>query len=81
MADVIYKYGPIDPSYAMTVRGKPVHVGLQNDEIFVWSLNLADITDKDRIVRLVATGEVYVGPYYGTVVMPSGLIWHLVEVY
>ena len=48
MADVIYKYGPIDPTFDyMTVRGKPV----------------------------------YVGPYYGTVVMPNGLVWHLVEIY
>jgi hypothetical protein len=82
MADVIYKYGPIEPAFDyMTVRGKPVHVGLQDGKIFVWCINLAEIEEKERKVRLVATGEVYVGPYCGTVVMPSGLVWHLVEVY
>jgi hypothetical protein len=82
MADVIYKYGPIEPtSYYMTVRGKPVHVGLQDGKIFVWCINLAEIEEKERKVRLVATGEVYVGPYIGTVIMPSSLVWHLVEIY
>ena len=81
MADVIYKYGPIDPNDYLTVRGKPVHVGLQNGQIFVWCINIADYPDNERVVRLIATGEVYVGPYIGTVVMLSGLVWHLVEIY
>ncbi len=81
MADVIYKYGPIDPNDYVTVRGKPVHVDLQNDQIFVWCINIADYPDNERLLRLIATGEVYVGPYIGTVVMPSGLVWHLVEIY
>lgn len=82
MADRILKFGPINPTFDyMTVRGKPVHVGLQDGKIFVWCINLAEIEEKERKVRLVATGEVYVGPYTGTVVMPSGLVWHLVEIY
>jgi hypothetical protein len=82
MADVIYKYGPIDITLEyIIVRGNPVHVGLQDGKIFVWCINFAEIEENERMVRLVATGEVYVGPYHGTVVMPNGLVWHLVEIY
>lgn len=82
MADVIYKYGPIEPGMDfLIVKGQPVHVGLQNGKIFVWSRNLCEIVEDERTVRLVATGEAYIGPYIGTVIMPSGLVWHCVEVY
>lgn len=82
MADVIYKYGPIEPGMDfLIVKGQPVHVGLQNGKIFVWSRNLCEIVEDERTVRLVATGEAYIDPYIGTVIMPSGLVWHCVEVY
>jgi hypothetical protein len=82
MADVIYKYGPIDPVMEyLTVKGRPVHIGLQNGEIYIWCLCAVDFAEGERLVRLIATGETYIGPYIGTVVMPSGLVWHLIEVY
>jgi hypothetical protein len=82
MADKILKYGPIDPIMEyLAVKGNPVHVGLQNGEIFVWCVTHAEGDQSYRLVRLIGTGQEYIGPYIGTVVMPSGLIWHLIEVF
>lgn len=81
MADVIHKYGPITPSMDWIVcKGDPVYVGLQHGEIYVWCREAnIDALNIERIVILVATGEPYIGPYYGTVVLPSGMVWHIVE--
>lgn len=81
MADVIHKYGPITPTMDwITCRGEPVHIGLQNGEIYVWCRKHdGPIKDNERTIKLVATGEPYIGPYFGTVITPMGMVWHLVE--
>lgn len=81
MADVIHKYGPIDPTMDwITVKGEPVHVGLQNGQIYVWCRKYdGQYENIERTVKLVATGEPYIGFYYGTVVTPMGMVWHLTE--
>lgn len=82
MADVIHKYGPIDPTIEyLTIKGNPVHVGLQNGQAYVWTINACEFAEEERLVRLVATGESYVGPYIGTVIYPIGLVYHLIEVF
>jgi hypothetical protein len=81
MADnIIYKYGPIGFD-GTTIKGQVVHVGLQNDEIFVWTHQELDINIRYlyRTVKLYPTGLQFAGEYLGTVVMPSGLVWHVVE--
>jgi hypothetical protein len=81
MADnIIYKYGPIGFD-GTTIKGQVVHVGLQNDEIFVWTHQELDINIRYlyRTVKLYPTGVQFAGEYLGTVVMPSGLVWHVVE--
>lgn len=81
MADnIIYKYGPIGFD-GTNIKGQVVHVGLQNDEIFVWThQELAiNIHYLYRTVKLYPTGVQFAGEYLGTVVMPSGLVWHVVE--
>lgn len=81
MADnIIYKYGPIGFD-GTTIKGQVVHVGLQNDEIFVWTHQELDINIRylDRTVRIYPTGLPFKGTYLGTVVIPSGLVWHVVE--
>jgi hypothetical protein len=81
MADkVIYKYGPITFD-GTTIKGHVVHVGLQNDEVFVWTHVELDINIRYlfRTVRLYPTGTQFKGEYLGTAVMPSGLVWHVVE--
>lgn len=81
MADnIIYKYGPIGFD-GTTIKGQVVHVGLQNDEIFVWTHQELDINIRYlyRTVKLYPTGVQFAGEYLGTVVIPSGLVWHVVE--
>jgi hypothetical protein len=81
MADnIIYKYGPIGFD-GTNIKGQVVHVGLQNDEIFVWTHQELDINIRYlyRTVKLYPTGVQFAGEYLGTVVMPSGLVWHVVE--
>lgn len=82
MTDIIYKYGPIEHT-GTEIKGEPIHVGLQNGDIFVWCRLLhMNNSDTNRIgkVAIVATGEPYYGRYIGTVIMPSALVWHIVEV-
>lgn len=83
MTDIIYKYGPIYHGLETEIKGEPIHVGLQNNEIFVWCrllhMNNSD-TNRTSKVIIVATGEEYYGRYIGTVIMPSALVWHIVEV-
>jgi len=77
---VIYKYGPITFDGA-SIKGRVVHIDLQNDDVFVWTEQEVDINMRyrDRTVRLYPTGRQFKGDYIGTVVMPSGLVWHVVE--
>jgi hypothetical protein len=81
MADVIYKYGPIEPKMDwITCKGDPLHVGIHADgNIYVWCRLLCEIEEPERKVKLVATGEPYIGPYVGTVITRNGLVWHLIE--
>jgi len=77
---IIYKYGPIGFD-GIDIKGRVVHVGLQNDEVFVWTEQEIDtnIRYRGRTVRLYPTGLQFKGNYLGTVVMPSGLVWHVIE--
>ena len=77
---VIYKYGPITFDGA-SIKGRVVHVDLQNNSIFVWTEQEVDINIRylDRTVRLYPTGLQFKGNYLGTVVIPSGLVWHVIE--
>lgn len=59
-----------------------VAVGQQAGELVFWAE--VDPTRQEyfpRRFRIVATGEVYPAglDYHGTVQMPSGLVWHLME--
>jgi hypothetical protein len=83
MADVIHKYGPIDPTMDwITCKGYPVYIGLHVDgKAYVWCRKHdGPEVNTERTVKLVATGEPYIGPYYGTFIYPTGLVYHLVEV-
>ena len=82
MADVIHKYGPLSAytGKPVKIQGKPVFTGFQDDQVFVWCRKSADIEDSWSKVRLVATGESYTGAYVGTVVYPSGYVFHVIEV-
>lgn len=85
MADVIYKYGPFTNDNEVGYAGTPVHVGYQDVgyahaeyAVFMWC-RLSENARGGK-AKIVATGEEYTGLYIGTVVMPSGLVWHVVEV-
>lgn len=89
MNKVIYKYGPLTGLNTIEVHGRIVHaefreVGVFTAEqgIYVW----AEVDKSEGVTNLlfelgiVGTGEEFTGKYHKTVVMPSGLVWHVVEV-
>jgi hypothetical protein len=79
---IIYKWGPLNLK-PFPIKGRVVHVGLQGSDgnVFVWTENhiATVLRDVERMVRLYPTGHTYIGEYHGTVVMPSGLVWHVIE--
>ena len=86
MSDVIYKYGPFTSINVVEFAGTPVHVGYQDESysphadyrIYMWC-RLSD-DSPCGMAKIVATGEHFTGRYIGTVVMPSSMVWHIVEV-
>ena len=78
---VIYKFGPFNYGENLTFCGTPVHVGLQNGEIYMWCMLVDEMPNlRERVAKRVGTGEPfqYTPYYYGTVVMPNGLVWHVI---
>ena len=77
---IIYKWGPLNfgPS---PFRGSVVHVGWQDGNVFVWTENqiVPGLRHPERMAKLHPTGQKYSGAYLGSVVAPSGLVWHVVE--
>ncbi len=82
MASVIWKYGPIDFG-SMAVCGKPIKLDIQNDLMHCWCLVELDEDGHPisswKNVRVVGTGERFVGQYIDTVQNKYGLVWHLIE--
>jgi hypothetical protein len=78
---IIYKWGPVNFEKSL-YRGKAIHIDHQNGEVFIWAE--AEITPTGpfpyRAVKLHPTGVTYEGGHLGTVVMPSGLVWHVIEI-
>lgn len=83
MAEVIHKFGPLSPYSGKPVKivGVPVHVGFQDEQVFVWCRRMAGEDNRSSEVRLVATGDTFIGPYIGTVIYPNGLVYHAIEVF
>ena len=77
---IIYKWGPLsfEPS---PIRGSVVHVGWQDGNVFVWTENqiVPGLRHPERMVKLHPTGQEYTGVCLGSVVAPSGLVWHVIE--
>ena len=77
---IIYKWGPLNFT-PIPIRGRVVHVGLQEGNVFVWAEEQVDISigPMYRIARLHPTGQQYTGTYLGSVIAISGLVWHVIE--
>ena len=90
MNKIIYKYGPIyHNNHVIDVKGRIVHAefrprGTFNAEagIYVWAeLNdFENETYSPYKVTVVGTGEKYDSFHLKTVVMPDGIVWHIVQV-
>ena len=82
MASVIWKYGPLKFD-SLPVCGKPIKLDIQNEQMYCWclvELNPAGHSDSSwKNVRVVGTGENFVGCYIDTVQNKYGLVWHLIE--
>jgi hypothetical protein len=81
MKDVIYKWGPLRLDKTTEYRGTPCHVGVQDGDAFMWSICNEDSSYRaPKTAKLYPTGVSYTGRYIGTAVMPSGLVWHAIDI-
>jgi hypothetical protein len=82
MASVIWKYGPLKFD-SLPVCGNPIKLDIQNEQMYCWclvELDQAGHPDSSwKNVRVVGTGENFVGRYIDTVQNKHGLVWHLIE--
>jgi hypothetical protein len=87
--DVIYKYGPLEPGGdAIWVAGTPLKLARQggwpgaHQKLHCWCrvaiANDGTQLSSTRKVRVIPTGEKYIGEYIDTFLDESGLVWHLV---
>ena len=84
---VIHKFGPLNPHGSMGVHGRPVHVDKQDEfggeQVYMWcevDQSQVNCYVTSHMVRYVPTGYQHYGDdetYFGTVVMSSGLVWHV----
>jgi hypothetical protein len=89
MSKVIYKYGPLTGLNTIEVQGRIVHAEFREKGtftaergIYVWAEvdKTEGVTNLNYDLDIVGTGEEFTGKYHKTVVMPDGLVWHVVEV-
>lgn len=69
------------PQRIRMARGKVLHVGTQEDRLFMWALN--DDTLCDRTFRIIGTGPTFEVPYNGQhvgSVQLGSFMWHVFEV-
>lgn len=71
----IYKYGPVTPYADCIVQGRIVHVGMQNNGVYVWAEQGENLPPSK--VRYTGTGMLYNGTHVGTV-FEDGLVWHVI---
>lgn len=78
---IIYKWGPLNLK-PFPIKGRVVHVGLQGSDgnVFVWTETqiVPGLRHPERMVKLHPTGQKYTGVCLGSVVEPSGMVWHVV---
>ena len=85
---IIYKWGPLTGLNTISVRGRVIHAEYRdigkftaNQGIYVWTEAKNDDVADDPYydLEIVGTGTPYDGVYHKTVIMPNGLVWHIVE--
>ena len=91
----IWKHGPFFGAQRMKVMGRPVSVGVQDGDLFVWTevdrdwaflpnTKEADAQVEWHTLMFVATGMDYDGKYIETVHAASSdgysYVWHCIEV-
>ena len=90
----IWKHGPFFVGQKMKLMGRPVSVGVQNGDLFVWTevdpewallpnTEEADTQVEWHTLMFVGTGMKYDGKYIGTVhqrVEGDSYVWHCIEV-
>jgi len=95
MANAIWKFGPFFGGSPQKVMGRPISVGMQNADFYVWcevdpswknfpNTNEASFQVEWHTVKFVATGMEYEGKYIGTIHEKSSdgynYVWHCIEV-
>lgn len=85
---VIYKWGPLTGLNKIAVRGRITHaeycdIGMFTAQqgIYVWTEadNEDAANDAYYNLEIVGTGSPYDGVCHKTILMPGGLVWHVVE--
>ena len=76
----IYKFGPVTSYLGTTVTGRIVHVGMQNDQIFVWAEQNTNESTEVCTVFYVGTGYNYSDDlqYVGSV-FEGPFVWHVIK--
>jgi hypothetical protein len=75
----IYQYGPLTSREKTEVSGKPIFVGTQEGEIYVWAEHYTDRVIEDSYYILVGTGWDYDSEYFGSAIIDE-LVWHVIKV-
>jgi len=81
LENVIFKY-PLAETRQLIPAGKPLHVGFQQGELFIWVQHLNPPVGKMKI-DVIATGEEFMPElldYIGTAISDTSLfVWHVFE--
>lgn len=81
MKQIVYKWGPLSILKEIEYRGVPCHVGIQDGDVFMWTIYTEDSSYRAaKKVKLHPTGRDFTGTYIGTAIMPSGLVWHAIDI-
>jgi hypothetical protein len=84
--NTIYKFGPLEPSESwqeikLREHYEIRHFGEQGGNLYLWAEVNPDCAPEMRQFMVIGTGwEVPEGAlYWGSVISPSGYVWHLYE--
>ena len=68
--------------YVMPAKSEILHVGEQNEKLYVWIRSIEDAPRTKRRIVIYGTGHQIHNDnekYVGTVIMSYGLVWHVYD--
>jgi hypothetical protein len=79
----VFKYGPLGFHATVEVVGRPVHLGIQNNGLYLWCEVFGTEENRHLVntkynVQMYGTGDPYRGDCIGSVIDEAGFVWHAV---